>query len=263
MKVEVLISCMHQTDASIITRTNVQSDVLVINQCDKDGVEEHSFFNKESEECRARIIHTTERGLSRSRNMAIRNATGDVCLVCDDDECLYDDYYKGIAEAFEQNPDYDVIAFRVDYPRKTYPLQSRKIGYIDALKVSSVQIAFRRESVVRKNVFFNEKMGAGTGNGGGEENKFLYDCLRAGLKMWYVPFCIAKIGLPGEDSWFKGFDSRFCFNKGWSIKMTMGLPLAWCYAVYFSVTKFKKYRAENNFFSVLYHLLRGTLKRVK
>ena len=46
MKVEVLISCMHQTDASIITRTNVQSDVLVINQCDKDEVEEYSFLNK-------------------------------------------------------------------------------------------------------------------------------------------------------------------------------------------------------------------------
>lgn len=259
MKVEVLISCMHQTDASIITRTNVQSDVLVINQCDKDGVEEHSFFNKESEECRARIIHTTERGLSRSRNMAIRNATGDVCLVCDDDECLYDDYYKGIAEAFEQNPDYDVIAFRVDYPRKTYPLQSRKIGYIDALKVSSVQIAFRRESVVRKNVFFNEKMGAGTGNGGGEENKFLYDCLRAGLKMWYVPCLIGSVS-HAESQWFKGFTKTYFLDRGWASKKILGVFGALLYDCYFAVTKYRLYSKEMSFFNALFCMLRGSLQ---
>ena len=34
----------------------------------------------------ATIIHTTERGLSNSRNMAIANAWGDICQISDDDE---------------------------------------------------------------------------------------------------------------------------------------------------------------------------------
>lgn len=260
MKVEVLISCMHQTDASIITRTNVQSDVLVVNQCDKDEVEEHSFLNKKGEECHARIIHTTERGLSRSRNMAIRNATGDVCLVCDDDEYLYDDYYKGIAEAFEQNPDYDVIAFRVDYPRKTYPLQSRKIGYIDALKVSSVQIAFRRESVVRKYICFDEKMGSGTGNGGGEEIRFLFDCLKNKLKVYFIPYVIGSVS-QADSQWFKGFTDTYFLNRGWSNKKILGIPLAILYDSYFAVTKYRMYSKENSFFNAFFCMLRGTFQK--
>ena len=37
---------MHQKDASIIERTGVQSDVVVINQCDHNSIEEFDFINK-------------------------------------------------------------------------------------------------------------------------------------------------------------------------------------------------------------------------
>lgn len=40
MTLNILISCMHQKDASIIKRSNVQSDVVVVNQCDHDSIEE-------------------------------------------------------------------------------------------------------------------------------------------------------------------------------------------------------------------------------
>ena len=67
MRLEVLISCMYQTDTSIIERTGIESDVLVVNQCDRDGEEAFDFTNKNGEICHARILHTTEQGLSRSR----------------------------------------------------------------------------------------------------------------------------------------------------------------------------------------------------
>ena len=99
MKLILLISCMHEKDHSIIERSNVQTDVVVVNQCDKDSVDEFDFKNKKGETCHAKFINTTERGLSRSRNMAIRNAWGDVCLICDDDEWLSDDYADTIIKA--------------------------------------------------------------------------------------------------------------------------------------------------------------------
>ena len=83
MTFNILISCMHEKDTSIIERSNVQSDVVVVNQCDLDSVEEFDFVNKKGKTCHAKFINTTERGLSRSRNMAICNAWGDVCLICD------------------------------------------------------------------------------------------------------------------------------------------------------------------------------------
>ena len=79
MTFNILISCMHQKDASIIERTGVQSDVVVINQCDHNSIEEFDFINRKGEKCHAKFICTTERGLSRSSNMAIRYAEGDIC----------------------------------------------------------------------------------------------------------------------------------------------------------------------------------------
>lgn len=92
MIINTLISCMHETDHSIVKRSNVQSDVVVVNQCDRNSIEEFDFTNNTGEKCHCKYINTTERGLSCSRNMAIQNGWGDICLICDDDEHLSDDY---------------------------------------------------------------------------------------------------------------------------------------------------------------------------
>ena len=111
MKLVVLISCMQQKDASIIERTGVQTDVVVVNQCDRDCVKEFDFVNNKGRTCHAKFICTTERGLSHSRNMAIQNAWGDYCIFADDDETLSDGYEQVILSAFERQPKADIIAF--------------------------------------------------------------------------------------------------------------------------------------------------------
>lgn len=111
MTFNILISCMHQKDTCIIKRSNVQSDVVIVNQCNKDYIEEFDFFNKNGQKCHAKFICTRERGLSKSRNMAIRNAWGDICLICDDDEILADDCEERILAAYRENPGTALIAF--------------------------------------------------------------------------------------------------------------------------------------------------------
>lgn len=97
-----ILSRMHQKDASIIERSNVQSDVVIINQCDRNDIEDFDFINKKGRKCHAKFISTTERGLSKSRNMAIRNAWGDICLICDDDEWIADDSEDKILKAYKR-----------------------------------------------------------------------------------------------------------------------------------------------------------------
>ena len=67
--VEVLMSCMHQDGFDIAYRTKIDSDVLIVNQCDKDAYEEITVNGHTW-----RMIYTTERGLARSRNMALENS---------------------------------------------------------------------------------------------------------------------------------------------------------------------------------------------
>ena len=49
------------------------------------------------------MIYTTERGLSKSRNLAIANAKTDICLICDDDEIFVDNYEEIILNAYYEN----------------------------------------------------------------------------------------------------------------------------------------------------------------
>ena len=52
--------------------------ILIINQTTKDNLLESELTN-------VRVINSFEKGLSKSRNLAIRNAMGDICLIADDD----------------------------------------------------------------------------------------------------------------------------------------------------------------------------------
>lgn len=259
MTLEVLMSCMHQTDASIIERTNIQSNVLVINQCDRNSYQEFEFVNKHGEVCKARIIFTTERGLSKSRNMALKNAKGDICLICDDDEILENNYVESITSAFAKYPDRDILTFIVNTPQKRlYPSRAKKIGYIGAMRTASWQIAFRRRSIVDNNISFDEKMGSGTGNGSGEEIKFLFDCLKKGLKIRYIPQLIASVAQT-DSKWFKGFTNTYFLNRGYSNRRILGLLLSWLYSIYFSITKYRTYCSDNTFWNALFYQIKGTI----
>ena len=263
MNIEVLLSCMHQKDTSIVPRSNIQTNAVVVNQCDEESVISETFVNKKGETHSIRFISTTERGLSRSRNMAIRNSIADVCVIADDDQTMYDNYAEMIASAYAEYPNADVIAFnflRDDGTKKHDLKRPRNIGHIGALRISSIQITFRRKSVVDHNILFDEEMGAGTGHGAGEENKFLYDCLSHGLRIIEMPTVIARLNPGKPSSWFHGFDKRFFFNLGWTARRIMGGFFATLYAFYYCVSKYQLYKKDCSFTSALSAFLKGLFK---
>lgn len=236
-KVTVLMSCMHQTDTSIVARSNIQTNCVVVNQCDTDNVEEYDFVNKFGQTRHVKFISTTERGLSRSRNRAIENADKDsLCVIADDDEIFVDNLEELVSTTYQNMSGTSLIAFaliRKNVNRK-YPDTSYRIGFRKALKITSHQITFRREAIIKAGIHFDVKMGSGTGNGGGEENKFVLDCLRKHLKAHYFPAVIAVL-LPGDSKWYRGHDSRFLYNNGWASRRLLGTPVGFayiCYSVY-------------------------------
>lgn len=254
MRVEVLLSCMNESDTSIVTRSNIQSDVLVINQCDRDA-EERFTFTCRGGEYQARFIHTTQRGLSRSRNMAIKNAVGDVCLLCDDDERMEDGYVEKIRDAFEKYPDEQIIAFRINHPHKLFPDETYRVGFLQIGKIGSWQIAFRRCQEILATPFC-EKMGSGSGNGGGEENRFLADCLKKRLKIRYVPTLIASVAQT-ESRWFKGYDKKYWIDRGWTARMIYGPFWGPVYALYCICWRNYKIDKQNPWYRTACWMFRG------
>jgi len=231
MKLEVLMSCMHQTDDRLVQASCLTGDVVVINQCDHDGYAEYPTRHGT-----ARIRSTTERGLTKSRNMAIHTSDADICLLCDDDEIFVPDYEKKILDAYQALPQADVIIFKMANRPPSFPDAVRRLRFPQTMKVSSWQISFRRDKLLQTGIRFDELMGAGSGNGAEEELKFLTDCEKANLAIYYVPAEIAS-DAQAESTWFGGFTETFFENRGATTRYVLGAGLASLYAVYYIVRK--------------------------
>lgn len=247
MNLEVLISCMNQQDMKIAEMTGIQTDTLIINQCPQSEIlneiksDQKTSGAQNQTHVNIRMLNTNTRGLSKSRNLAIRHAVGDVCLLCDDDEQLDSSYEDNILKAYEALPDADIICFRIANQPSRLKQETHRLTKWTAMRIASWQITFRRESIIKSEIRFDEDMGAGTGNGGGEEVKFLRDCIKAGLKAYYVPKSIGTVAQT-ESTWFKGFDRDFFYKRGITNRYMLGIPVSILYAGYYTLVKRDLYK---------------------
>lgn len=245
------MSCMHQQDDTLVQKSHITGDVLVINQCNETDERHYPTHNGT-----ARMICTTDRGLTRSRNLAIETSCADICLLCDDDEQFVADYEKQILSAYKAVSDADVIILKMLNREPSFPDKIQRLRFPKTMKVSSWQISFRRESLIRSGVRFDELLGAGTGNGAEEELKFLLDCQRNGLKIYYVPNAIASVGQT-VSTWFDGFNESFFENRGATTRYILGAPLAFVYGVYYVIKKRAMYAERLTPKKAMSALLRG------
>lgn len=213
MKLEVLMSAMHQTDFSLGYKSHVHCDLLIINQCDKNDYDEIIVDG-----FRWRMISSTERGSSKSRNMALQNAVGDICLLCDDDEEYSDGYVGNILNAFKTIPDACAIVFNV---KRINTRAKKRYYHISTVREApayrgyqSGMVAFRREVVMGAGIKFNELFGSGAKWGGGDESLFQRDIRNKGLKIYEHPCQIATLDYGGGSQWFNGYNERYFYNLG-------------------------------------------------
>lgn len=212
MSFQVLLSAMFLEDETYVDSLHITSDAVVINQCDREMVvKKNRMSDGKGQEIT--YVETTQRGLSKSRNMAISMATADICILCDNDVEYVSDYEQIITGAFAEHEDADVIVFYIKRKEKPVPNFSGKrwMDYLSVLKIFSPEIAFRRKSI--EEISFDENFGAGAGYIMGEENIFLYECLKKGKKILYLPVQIATLR-EEESTWFKGYDERFFVSRG-------------------------------------------------
>lgn len=257
MQLEVLVSCMGQTDYSIIHKSRLTGDVLIVNQCQEESKKQVNNGNQ-----RIRMVSTKQRGLSNSRNLAIHLSDRDICLLCDDDEVFEPDYESIILDSFQHLEKADIIAFQVENKITRLSNRIQKVGYLKSLRLSSVQLAFRRTSILSRQLKFDTLLGAGSGNGSLEESKFLWDCLKAGLKIYYVPKPISVLQ-SNSSTWFNSYDDIFFRQRGAATRYMMGLILSMAYGVYYLLAKYRLYRNTISFLCAARALFGGILgKRI-
>ncbi len=237
MTFQLLISTMHKSKQEIfemLKKMNIHCDCVVVNQCDLEESIEEKIGSQT-----INIFFTKERGLSRSRNMALRNATADVIAVADDDLYYYDDFDKTIISYYQKNKKADVVLFGIDSYKHKCATVEQRCKFLKLGTYISFQTTLKRNMVLEKGLAFNEAFGTGSGVfNSGEENIFLADCYKKKLKMFYCPNKILKHE-KSESTWFKGFnDPKFVFDRG-AIYYAISHTLTPIYYLRFLITKRK------------------------
>jgi hypothetical protein len=212
MKMQVLVSAMHQTDHSLLDKMNIQTDAIIINQCDRNEIEEFEYKGNS-----IKFLSLKERGVGLSRNNALMRATAEICLFSDEDTSYVENYAEIISRSFEEQPDADIIVLNVpstnpDRPVYIIPKPSR-VRLYNCLKYGAVKIAVRTESLRRANVYFSLLFGGGAKYCAGEDSLFLAECLKKGLKVYANPSVIGYVK-QDSSSWFKGYDDKYYMDKG-------------------------------------------------
>lgn len=216
MTIETLVSTMNlknkEEHEKLIKNMNIKGKSITINQITKNDIEIFSSI-----EGKNRVISFKEKGLSKSRNKAIKNSIADICVIADDDMLYYDNYENIILSAYDKYKEADIIAFCVDTSNKERPLHrlnEGKLGFKDTLKLVSVQITFRRESFLKNNLKFNELFGAGAKYNCGEENILLADACRLGMNIYFVSETIGSVSNETSTWWDGVFDEKYFNTKG-------------------------------------------------
>ena len=188
-ELEILIATMNRTTLDFLYRMFRDAEleacaVLIINQTTEDQLLKSPNGN-------IRVINSFEKGLSKSRNLAIANAIGEICLVADDDVCFLPEFQQRIKEAYANHPEAAVICFQTLTPDgsfySNYAGAPKELTRRNIKKILSIEVSFKPGALREKAVIFNEWFGLGGIFEDAETFFFLREVIAKKVKALYYP----------------------------------------------------------------------------
>lgn len=231
MNLQVLVSTINQRDYSLLENMNIQSQAIVINQ--NSPLEQNLILHRDHQVC---WYSFPERGIGKSRNIALMRSTAPICLFADDDVVYHDGYETMILKEFERNPRADVLIFNVksnNPKRPEYTIRRyQRVHFYNCLRYGTFRLAVRMDRIHKKGIFFPLSFGGGCQYGSGEDSLFIMNCIRKDLKIYAVPLEIGTV-THSESTWFDGYTEKYFHDKGAlfcaiSEPFALGLCLQYC-----------------------------------
>ncbi|WP_024589837.1 MULTISPECIES: glycosyltransferase family A protein [unclassified Pseudoalteromonas] len=257
MNIQILMATMAKSCIGDIDWKNkcIVSPLLLINQSDFEGTETLDDIT---------MISKKERGSSKSRNLAIENASGDICIIADDDVSYLENYESIVKDAYIKYPDADIITFQIQTTegKPFKPNYSNEEYYhtkMSILKCASIEITFKRESIIKSGLKLDLEFGLGSKYRVHDEIIFLKDALDNGLKCVYIPLPI--VIHPPESSG-TDYNEQLLFSKGAAFYRLFGIS-GLLYDLAFSIKKYSEYKNVFSFIQCLRLMVKGTLSYSK
>lgn len=163
--------------------------ILIINQTQENNLLDSPFPT-------VRVINSFKKGLSRSRNLALKNAIGKIILIADDDVVYKKDFDSAILQAHNQYNNKAVISFCIEKPNgllfKKYLKKAKlNLSLMELFNVLSIEISINKSVLDKIGVTFDENFGLGSQFEMGEEAVFLSDIKYKMDQIAFVPSIIA------------------------------------------------------------------------
>ena len=251
MTIQTLVSALKQNTDSLPETMKLETDSIIINQCDNDSYRETDY-----EGHRICIYDMNERGVGASRNQALSKATADIILFSDEDIVYESGYAERILQEFEKRPDVQMLLFNVDVieERRTYYTEEEtKIGLLNCGRYPAYSFACKREELLKRGIKYSLLFGGGAKYSNGEDSLFIQECIKKGMKIYALPVKIGK-EVARPSTWFKGYTDKFFFDRGVLYTYMYG-ALAFPMAIRF-VIKMRAF-AEHSFSQALGLMLKG------
>lgn len=235
MRVEVLVATMHQKDFSLYKKMNIQTDAVFANQDDR-----YEYCEETIDSNAVKMITTGLKGSSQNRIISLLHSDADICLLADDDIIYSDGYEAEVLKAFNKLHDADIIIFNAfntttNKPIGNYINEIRRLRFYRSY--GSIQIAFKRNSISRKNIWFHPQLCAGQMYSSGEDSLFIREAIKKGLKIYLYPYLLTNYSCV-TSSWFTGYNREYFFNKGAFLSATF--PITKYFGAIYFAFKFKK-----------------------
>ena len=163
--------------------------ILIVNQTQENNL-------LASEYATIRVINSFEKGLSKSRNLALKYAKGKIVLIADDDIIYKKDFDTTIVQVYNQYDEKAVIGFCIEKPnglllKKYLPSAKMDLSLMELFNVLSIEISINKSILDKLGVTFDENFGLGSKFGMGEEAVFLSDVKNQNQQIAFVPSVIA------------------------------------------------------------------------
>jgi len=218
LKINILISTINEgikrLDRVILPPRHDVTYIVSHQYTEEGGKAVPGFLNRED----IVVSQIQGKGVTKSRNHAIRLADGDIGLFADDDVTYRDHYFDTLTKVFEDNPEVDVVLFKIrtkpgEPAYKKYP--DEVLEYKIAPSVGTIQIGCRLEKIKEQNIFFDERFGAGQPLLiGSDETIFVQDCIDAGLTVKFFPEFIVEHPYESTVKFISKYDKRRVWVTG-------------------------------------------------
>ena len=246
MNFEILLSTQRRSDLEFLKPMFTHNDlndfnILIINQTTQ-GQELHSDISN------IRVINSFETGSPRSRNQAILNAKGDICLMADDDIVYEPDFKQTILDAYRVNSNADLITFEAtDKDHNRYLVYPDEGEYKkNQFRVNTYVISFKRSEIQQSGTLFNPHFGVGSTFPGSTEFLFMSNAWKNHLKMLHVSKFIAMH--PQESSGKRqGSDAAVSSRTALRYRLYGWLSIPWLIKYIFNMTRFGYIRPSDFF----------------